>query len=298
MRDICPVTITYWKFQSTPPVAEGRCRILVWCQTSDHAFQSTPPVAEGRCIRCEHLLIRTSEFQSTPPVAEGRCIMSSVIVSSIISFNPRPPLPRGDARRPADLRNWRLCFNPRPPLPRGDAILRDQGYLLLLPFQSTPPVAEGRCFASSVTRHNRKSFNPRPPLPRGDAAWIETRNPGVAVSIHAPRCRGAMPVSAPLRACKSLFQSTPPVAEGRCPLRGVDADEARSFNPRPPLPRGDALPAAVAFDAGSLFQSTPPVAEGRCTTIITSTNQTGVSIHAPRCRGAMPGRGKRRLPRC
>ncbi len=51
-----------------------------------------------------------------------------------------------------------------------------------------------------------------------------------------------MPSSAPLMACGlSSLQSTPPVAEGRCPIPKVkNVRRLLYFNPRPPLPRGDA----------------------------------------------------------
>ena len=84
------------------------------------------------------------------------------------------------------------------------------------------------------------------------------------VSIHAPRCRGAMPDSRKaMRKHQGLFQSTPPVAEGRCPLNQLVTHQHSCFNPRPPLPRGDA---------------------GYWTD---SSDDANVSIHAPRCRGAM-----------
>ena len=59
-------------------------------------------------------------------------------------------------------------FNPRPSLPRGDA------------FRALPLVMRG------------KSFNPRPSLPRGDAGFEVWYGMRTGVSIHAPRCRGAM----------------------------------------------------------------------------------------------------------
>ncbi len=64
----------------------------------------------------------------------------------------------------------------------------------------------------------------------------------VDVSIHAPRCRGAMPIDRRIDTGISQFQSTPPVAGERC---------VRS---------GDRL----EFD--NSFQSTPPVAGERCCT--------------------------------
>ena len=107
-------------------------------------FQSTPPVAGGRCRRAARTSCRRSRFQSTPPVAGGRCSVSLEIV----------------------------------------------GFPYL--FQSTPPVAGGRCAARDSASPERCCFNPRPPLPGGDASLSYDQWHYVLVSIHAPRCRGAM----------------------------------------------------------------------------------------------------------
>ena len=61
-------------------------------------------------------------------------------------------------------------------------------------FQSTPPVAEGRCLRGVDADEARRGFNPRPPLPRGDAGYVGMSASARLVSIHAPRCRGAMRV--------------------------------------------------------------------------------------------------------
>ena len=109
-------------------------------------------------------------------------------------------------------------------------------------FQSTPLVAERRC------RALEDKFN---------SDWV--------VSIHAPRCREAMPASVPPTWLDFMFQSTPLVAERRCIMNNIvifdteivsiHAPRCReamplpiavrvkvraSFNPRPSLPRGDA----------------------------------------------------------
>ena len=109
------------------------------------------------------------------------------------------------------------------------------------------------------------------------------------VSIHAPRCRGAMHAGRPVG------------PHGRL-----------GFNPRSPLPGSDAAPVLGLGGKAKMFQSTLPVAGERCTerhystaalTLFQSTlpvagerctldDQLGlmvgwVSIHARRCRGAM-----------
>jgi len=83
------------------------------------------------------------------------------------------------------------------------------------------------------------------------------------VSIHAPRCRGAMPGGKQLHPGRAGFNPRPPLPRGDADCRNRRRAYNPGFNPRPPLPRGDA--AALADGAG----------------------WSVVSIHAPRCRGAM-----------
>ena len=183
----------------------------------------------------------------------------------------------------------RASFNPRPPLPGGDALIVIGVAVVKYMFQSTPPVAGGRCFRHMTGEIHSSCFNPRPPLPGGDAPGegriaqpLKGFNPrpplpggdarqGTAmkiitpVSIHAPRCRGAMPAK-----CSSYLRAT------------------RCFNPRPPLPGGDAQRQDEDDVDRNQFQSTPPVAGGRCIQRYdVQTPSPFVSIHAPRCRGAM-----------
>jgi len=134
-----------------------------------------------------------------------------------------------------------------------------------------------------------RRFNPRPSLPRGDAPAPSTARAALLVSIRAPRCRGAMllrdaelglvalvSIRAPrcrgaMRGCHLslpsllVFQSAPLVAEGRCACLHRGSPKVDGFNPRPSLPRGDALSRDIVW--------LPLI----------------VSIRAPRCRGAMPG---------
>ena len=132
------------------------------------------------------------------------------------------------------------------------------------PFQSTPLVAERRCSRISIFGRAWGCFNPRPSLPRGDASPMALAEPQDRVSIHAPRCREAMPVGR-VGACTGIvvsihaprcreamprlhgrptktkgFQSTPLVAERRCINRYSKPPRTLCFNPRPSLPRGDA----------------------------------------------------------
>ena len=129
------------------------------------------------------------------------------------------------------------CFNPRPSLPRGDA----------------------KPHMCRLGRYG--GFNPRPSLPRGDAVTITRPRALFTVSIHAPRCRGAMH----LRLCPRLqvvrFQSTPLVAEGRCTMLFSSASDRLEF------------------------QSTPLVAEGRCSSSITIGS---IRTKIPHCANLLP----------
>ena len=131
-------------------------------------------------------------------------------------------------------------FNPRPPLPGSDA----------------------RC-ARKTWRHPG-CFNPRPPLPGSDAATYRAAILNAIVSIHAPRCRGAMPSHGPSITGTGRFQSTPPVAGERCGTTRTRTWRQKSFNPRPPLPGSDARVHLQSVVLQNSFQSTPPVAGERC----------------------------------
>ena len=205
-----------------------------------------------------------SAFQSTPPVAGRRCIAAPA------SF-----------RRP-------------------------------LGFQSTPPVAGRRCLSDDANELTCFSFNPRLPLPGGDANEDCCCDQDTGVSIHASRCREAMLQGEPVKVnvmlvsihasrCREAMPADNPgfssesivsIHASRCreamPHRGKSKKRGkRCFNPRLPLPGGDAVRAAgqlallsVSIHASrcreampaiilrgngiSMFQSTPPVAGRRC----------------------------------
>ena len=158
------------RFQSTPPVAGGRC---AQCSpqrapnqpVSIHAprcrgampatvskvfaipscFNPRPPLPGGDAYSRMDEYGGNIEFQSTPPVAGGRCTDRISIKFDSVGFNPRPPLPGGDASDAAPKLAWLQCFNPRPPLPGGDANTIIDWCYIINRFQSTPPVAGGRC---------------------------------------------------------------------------------------------------------------------------------------------------------
>ncbi len=108
-------------------------------------------------------------------------------------------------------------------------------------FQSTLPVAGERCHGRRFRRFRQVGrFNPRSPLPGSDALLTMIRDASLAVSIHAPRCRGAMRRLWAWRLWAWSFQSTLPVAGERCGGFGRGACGLGRFNPRSPLPGSDA----------------------------------------------------------
>ncbi len=155
------------------------------------------------------------------------------------------------------------------------------------------------------------SFNPRPPSPRGDAQNSGRHATDDKVSIRAPRRRGAMRHGWPDLTANALFQSAPPVAEGRCeaatdkggfdeafqsappvaegrcPAAGVTVRHYDGFNPRPPSPRGDAADDRVEVVAMSVSIRAPRRRGAMRNSRLPCVQVAGVSIRAPRRRGAM-----------
>ena len=108
-------------------------------------------------------------------------------------------------------------------------------------FQPTPFVAEGRCETASTRLATGAGFNPRPSLPRGDAHRAGLAVVLADVSIHAPRCRGAMPAAWARPSKFPLgFNPRPSLPRGDAPLASSARPTPPCFNPRPSLPRGDA----------------------------------------------------------
>ncbi len=233
-------------FQSTPPVTEGRCGRISLRRTRPISFQSTPPVTEGRCRQVERRNVYFRWFQSTPPVTEGRCSLSDRVrkmwdTVSIHAPRHRGAMPKSDIE--AECKQW---------------------------FQSTPPVTEGRCLLPVRCSARPPRFNPRPPSPRGDASRIR-------------RSR-----------LMRMFQSTPPVTEGRC-IRAQDGrPRIPRFNPRPPSPRGDARIGNGGRTGHASFNPRPPSPRGDAVAAFAFLVPLKVSIHAPRHRGAMLPR----IPSC
>ena len=84
------------------------------------------------------------------------------------------------------------------------------------------------------------SFNPRPPLLAGDAHHISQLRVLGIVSIRARHCWRAMQGFGVDAIKRSLFQSAPAIAGGRCRPVGSARFKLSGFNPRPPLLAGDA----------------------------------------------------------
>ena len=180
------------------------------------------------------------------------------------------------------------CFNPRSPFPGSDApevvifitpltvsihAPRFRGAMPCLAcwspptmkFQSTLPVSGERCNGRPCHRPRVNcSFNPRSPFPGSDASIVFTFDDGYAVSIHAPRFRGAMQLEATLPAYSSEVSIHAPRFRGAMPKTAISKPSAsRSFNPRSPFPGSDAKQRAGSV-VMRWFQSTLPVSGERC----------------------------------
>ncbi len=184
-------------------------------------------------------------------------------------------------------------------------------------FQSTPPVAEGRCppinrrslFPAKVSIHAPRCRGAMPGF-HGRLAELD------GVSIHAPRCRGAMPrledlpgvfvqrfnprpplprgdasICYRVSHVANCFNPRPPLPRGDARHLHPQAQRPRRFNPRPPLPRGDAFSRHRQGTQRQGFNPRPPLPRGDAVMEIPFIDDVCVvSIHAPRCRGAMPAR--------
>jgi len=230
-----------YQFQSTPPVAGRRCSGLALMVDDVGTFQSTPPVAGRRCIVPEYHHGYLGVFQSTPPVAGRRCV-TTVLAPSVAA---RVSIHASRCREA--MLSGMIASGPASP------------------FQSTPPVAGRRCPRCTAEAKGNSRFQSTPPVAGRRCINLDAKSRAIAaVSIHASRCREAMPFNPMLDSDEVWFQSTPPVAGRRC-LSGSPTS-AHSY----------------------LFQSTPPVAGRRCERQSPqSAHRIVVSIHASRCREAM-----------
>ena len=130
-------------------------------------------------------------------------------------------------------------------------------------FQSTPPVAGERSQAQT------------------DAARIE------AVSIHAPRCRGAKPDQRQGADDEDAVSIHAPRCRGAKPPSYLAASRLwLGFNPRPPLPGSEAIKISRLRMSPPCFNPRPPLPGSEALAAFFFAGGAAVSIHAPRCRGA------------
>ena len=287
-------------------------------------FQSTPPVAGRRCLRSFKIDAASRRFNPRLPLPGGDAVCQTFASCLPASFNPRLPLPGGDASgdRPSFCRSVVSIHASRC---REAMQARSFDAFVRRLFQSTPPVAGRRCRSLAPTIRTATTFQSTPPVAgRRCPSNTASRLAAVVVSIHASRCREAMRAICIYQAIGYGFQSTPPVAGRRCrgpglvtriarlfqstpPVAGrrciSDADRkyaAGCFNPRLPLPGGDAFGLQFLALRQRQFQSTPPVAGRRCARACGGYRRCLVSIHASRCREAMRRQlvGQARRPGC
>ena len=205
------------------PRCRGAMRRLWAWRLWAWSFQSTLPVAGERCTERHYSTAALTLFQSTLPVAGERCTLDDQLGLMVgwVSIHARRC--RGAMLR--RFSGWAAklkCFNPRSPLPGSDAapVLGLGGKAKM--FQSTLPVAGERCDYGSSNLRCSSVFQSTLPV-AGERCYShhQLRPSERRVSIHAPRCRGAMPAwlssSSDLTA---TFQSTLPVAGERCMAAG------------------------------------------------------------------------------
>ena len=186
--------------------------------TTRTLFQSTPPVAQGRSAGNIRATKRLAGFQSTPPVAQGRSmeLAEEHGLKKAVSIHapgcPGAKLGDGGDGQPG------FKFQSTPPVAQGRSRRSDAFMLSPYRFQSTPPVAQGRSFAPGrkALRELRVSIH-APGCPGAKPGSLPCGSQSVAVSIHAPGCPGAKQWHRLMSAPDGLFQSTPPVAQGRSP---------------------------------------------------------------------------------
>jgi len=228
-------------------------------------------------------------------------------------FNPRPPLPGGASRCGSCFRS-RKRVSILAPRCRGARLECPQFKLAIREFQSSPPVAGGRVQSSRVDAQATMRFNPRPPLPGGASQIAISGSLHQQVSILAPRCRGARPgdhlytfrseyVSILAPRCRGarlqpaqrsflarLFQSSPPVAGGRVSIPASLLEPIRPFQSSPPVAGGRVHRGGSRHQAGDGVSILAPRCRGaRLGRIGIDGAHLDVSILAPRCRGARPG---------
>ena len=182
----------------------------------------------------------------------------------LICFNPRSPLPGSEASC-CDLHLCHLAVSIHAPRCRGAKRAKKLLETTIeRMFQSTLPVAGERSLAGAESIASTTAFQSTLPVAgERSRGWIWINNvtpwfqstlpvagerskpeddvdPFDAVSIHAPRCRGAKQFCDSDGRDDYEFQSTLPVAGERSFHAGFMIANTTSFNPRSPLPGSEA----------------------------------------------------------
>ena len=155
-------------------------------------------------------------------------------------------------------------------------------------FQSTPPVAGRRCESVSIETLEAGRFQSTPPVAgRRCSGSDEVLKPLHVVSIHASRCREAMRCCEPADQRGWRFNPRLPLPGGDAQHMQMRSRRSGRFNPRLPLPGGDAVDMRIGQVAHVVS-----IHASRCREAMLAIGRNVrplrfVSIHASRCREAM-----------
>ena len=107
------------------------------------------------------------------------------------------------------------------------------------------------------------------------------------VSIHASRCREAMPFEQIEYFPSIKFQSTPPVAGRRCHVKAIEAVAISQFQSTPPVAGRRCNDQSNHHNADACFNPRLLLPGGDAHRVLPESSLRIVSIHASRCREAM-----------
>ena len=132
-------------------------------------------------------------------------------------------------------------------------------------FQSTPLVAEGRCLDSIGNPVSPLTVSIHAPRCRGAMHLFSDHHCNLLeVSIHAPRCRGAMRVHTDASTYSPSVSIHAPRCRGAMPASAALSAASWRVSIHAPRCRGAMPDNRQHQRIGPMFQSTPLVAEGRC----------------------------------
>ena len=133
-------------------------------------------------------------------------------------------------------------------------------------------------------------FNPHPTLRPGDAWQIIPWRDALNVSIRTRPCGRAMPGAVRSVPRRSLFQSAPDLAAGRCPGHRIDGRPLDRFNPHPTLRPGDARDRVRELEGRECFNPHPTLRPGDARVRGALQRRILVSIRTRPCGRAMQPR--------